>query len=230
MPPAPVPTTRSGHGRVLRMTLDLVAPALHGATALLWRPAGLVERYPVYLSAMHAVVRASVPLMEAAARRCGQLASGDPLAEPLRRYLYEHIAEERHHDEWLVADLSATGVAGSGLLDAQPGTLIARMVGAQYYWIGHHHPVCLLGYIAALEANAPSPLLAEHLRAATGLPAAAFRTLHYHAVADAGHSDAVSALVDRLPLGAAQATAVNVSALSTVEGLVDLFSGLGGQR
>ncbi|MDQ7911321.1 iron-containing redox enzyme family protein [Phytohabitans sp. ZYX-F-186] len=210
----------------MRVTLDLVAPALRGAAARLWRPSGLTERYPAYLAAMYAVIRASVPLMEAAARRCTE--SSGALERRLREYLEEHIAEERDHDEWLLADLAAVGVDPETVRRALPDVAVARMVGAQYYWIHHHHPVGLLGYVAVLEGNAPSPLLAEHLAAATGLPDAAFRTVRHHAVLDLDHSAAIDRLLDELPLTAWHTTAVNVSALSTVETLVDLYTRLGG--
>lgn len=209
---------RAGPGPALRMTLELAAPALDHAANHLWRPAGLARRYRAYLVAMHQIVRASVPLMELAARRSDG---------PLRAYLAEHVEEERHHDDWLLADLAAAG-GDPGLVNAAaPPLAVARLVGAQYYWIEHWHPPCLLGYIAALEGNAPAPALADHLAAAAGLPPAAFRTLRHHADVDTGHSDAVFDLLDRLPLSAPQARAVTVNALSTVTALTDLFDHLG---
>jgi pyrroloquinoline quinone (PQQ) biosynthesis protein C len=219
--------TSPPYGSALRLALDLVAPVLHRAAAVMWRPAGLSQRYPAYLHAMHGVVRASVPLMEAAVLRCAHPEPGDRIARMLRGYLEEHVAEERDHDDWLLDDLAAAGAQPALLRATQPAPLVAAMVGAQYYWIHHHHPVCLLGYIAALEANAPSPYLADELEQRTGLPSAAFRTVRYHAAADVGHSHAVLALVDRLRLTAAQARAVNVSALSTVDRLAELWTYLG---
>ena len=220
-----------GAGSGLRTTLRLAAPALAAVTERLWRTSDLTARYIAYLYAMHEVVRASVPLMETAALRCRTYPPGDRAAGGLRAYLADHIREERHHDEWLMDDLAAAGEPDPPtLLGRQPGPQVARLVGAQYYWIAHHSPLCLLGYIAALEANAPSPHLADRLSAATGLPDAAFRTVRHHAVVDGGHSDAVFTLLDRLPLTTTQARAVTVSALTTVTALIDLFETLGAPR
>jgi hypothetical protein len=156
----------------------------------------------------------------------GDPVRGDPVRAPLRAYLAEHIPEERDHDDWLLADLVAAGGAADRP-GRPPGPLAARLVGPQYYWIAHWHPVCLLGYIGALEGNPPSPLLADHLAAATGLCGAAFRTLRHHAQVDAGHSQAVFDLLDRLPLTAPQQRAVRVSGLHTMSALTDLFDQLG---
>ncbi|MFE9452205.1 iron-containing redox enzyme family protein [Streptomyces sp. NPDC006739] len=207
----------------LRVKLGLAAPALRSATAALWRPAGLGPRYVEYLYAMHALIRASVPLMERAARRCAELAPGDPVAGPLGRYLRGHARDERGHDRWLLEDLAVTGADPAAALDRLPPPVVADLAGAQYYWIEHHHPVALLGYILVLEENAPAPWLADRLAAGTGLPAAAFRTLREHAELDRGHVAALDGLLDTLPLTPALQSAVGVSALCTADGITRLF-------
>jgi hypothetical protein len=201
-------------GREVRTLLDVVGPVLHVTAAAIWRPDGLRKRYLKYLSAMHGVIRASVPLMELAASRCA-----DAGRKRLREYFDEHIEEEQHHDEWLREDLRLLGSD----LDSAPSPTVARLVGAQYYWVSHHDPVCLLGYIAVLEGNSPAPTLAGELAARTGFSSDAFRTLHHHAVVDTEHSRAVYDLLDELPATAGQRQAVRVSALQTVAGLADLF-------
>lgn len=216
---APVPPTASA---VLRTRLALAEPTLRAACAALWQPTGLRPRYLRYLTAMHALVRASVPLMELAARRCAET-PGDPLAERLGRYLAAHVEEERDHDTWLLDDLAAAGGDPAALLAAQPPTAVAELVGAQYYWIEHHHPVALLGYVLTLEHHAPSPQLAGRLARDTGLPPAAFRTVHEHAALDGGHAADLDALLDELPLTPAQLTAVAVSALHAADGITRLF-------
>jgi hypothetical protein len=212
----------------LCVKLGLAAPALRAATAALWRqePSGLRPRYVGYLYAMHALVRASVPLMERAARRCAELAPHDPVATPLARYLERHADEERGHDAWLLDDLAAAGGDPAAALDRLPSPVVADLAGSQYYWIEHHHPVALLGYIRVLEANAPAPWLADRLAARTGLPAAAFRTVREHAALDTGHLADLDELLDSLPLTAAQQVAVGVSALRTADGVARLFTQL----
>jgi hypothetical protein len=178
---------------------------------------------------MHEVIRASVPLMELAARRCAERGLADPVAVPLRRYLERHIEEESGHDDWLLADLAAAGERPPEA-DRQPPPVVARLVGPQYYWIEHHHPVALLGYVTVLEHNAPAPWLARRLATETGLPDAAFQTVHHHAELDRDHGADLELLLDRLPLDRAQETAVAVSALHTVVAATDLFLGLARPR
>jgi hypothetical protein len=214
----------------LRVKLDLAAPALCSATAALWRPSGLARRYVEYLYAMHALIRASVPLMERAVRRCAELAAHDPVAGPLGRYLEQHTEAERGHDEWLLEDLAAAGADPAAAFGRLPSPVVADLAGAQYYWIEHHHPVALLGYILVLEDNAPAPWLADRLAAGTGLPTAAFRTVREHAELDSGHTATLDGLLDTLPLTPAQQAAVGVSALRTADGVTRLFSHLATDR
>jgi hypothetical protein len=211
-------------GAAVRTKFAQAAPALRGAAADVWRLPGLKRRYPEYLRAMHGVIRASVPLMEFAARRCAELAGTDPVAGLLRPYLIRHSAEERGHDDWLLADLAALGCDPGRLLAEQPSPAVARLVGPQYYWIDHHHPVALLGYIAVMEGNAPAVSLGGWIVSRTGAPASAVRTIREHAELDSGHTDAVFELLDRLPLSSAQATAIATSGLYTVDALIALFA------
>lgn len=217
---------RSGAAAALHMKLELAGPALRAATAALWRPSDLRTRYVAYLHAMHAVIRASVPLLDRAAARCRELGPSDALAQPLRDYLLRHIEEERGHDRWLLDDIAAAGGDPAKALGTLPPPLVARLVGAQYYWVEHHHPVTLLGYIAVLEGNAPHARLGARLALATGLPDAAFRTVRAHADLDAHHTADLDRLLDALALTPAQSAAVAVSALHTADALVRLFTDL----
>ncbi|MFD7639219.1 iron-containing redox enzyme family protein [Kitasatospora sp. NPDC059795] len=218
--------------RALNARLALVAPALHRASARLWRPDGdLTGRYRRYLWAMHAVTTASVPLLERAASACSRWDDG--WAPSLAAYFAGHAEEERGHDAWLLADLVAAGEP-TGEPRPLPPPLVVELAGAQYYRIEHRHPATLLGYLAVLEGHAPSPVLAGVLAARTGLPEAAFRTLREHADLDADHVAEVERQLDRLPLTADQRTEVAVSALHTAGILARLFDQLaadpGGHR
>jgi hypothetical protein len=209
----------------LRTKLQLALPVLDQVTQRLWQPTELAERYLDYLVAMHAMIRASVPLMRAAQRRCTEL-PGDPVATALAGYYARHIGEELHHDDWLLADLAAAGRDPTVWLADPPSATVATLVGAQYYWLHHYHPVCLLGYIAVLEGNAPPTWLAGQLADWTRLPPAAFRTLHHHALADLEHSADFDAFLDCLALPANLQQAVAISALSTVAGFADVLARL----
>jgi hypothetical protein len=180
------------------------------------------ELYPEYLFVTHCVIRASVPLMETAAARARR-DPDDLVASLLAEYLDEHIPEERDHDEWLLDDLEVVGRSRSEILARPPPARAAAVVGAQYYWIEHYHPVTLLGYIALLEGYPPDPQTIDELARRTGYPRAAFRTLLAHAELDPGHAAELDEFLDRLPLDDGQSRAIGLSATATANGLVALF-------
>jgi len=213
-------------GRALRMKIELAAPLLRRIASAFWETGDPRDRYLRYAQTMHAVIRASVPLMELAARRCTELAPADPVAADLGGYLRGHIEEERHHDDWLAEDLAVLGLDPVTLLTRWPAGPVAALAGAQYYWIRHYHPACLLGYIGALESTAPPAGMASWLAGRTGFPAAAFRTLEHHAQADLEHAAALYDLIDRLKPDPSLAAAIGCSALHTVGALGDLFKSL----
>ncbi|HEY5835757.1 iron-containing redox enzyme family protein [Streptomyces sp.] len=202
-------------GARLGLCLGLARPEIAVASSALWRRPVTAGRYVRYLSAMHGVVRASVPLMQRAADQC-------PPGR-LRAYLLAHIGEEAGHDAWLLADLAAAGADPAAIATAPVLPEVAALVGPAYYRVEHEHPVALLGYVAVLEANAPAPWLAARLASETGLPPAAFRTLAAHAELDGGHLRDLLALLDVLPLGPAQQQAAALCALHTADALVRLF-------
>jgi hypothetical protein len=216
--------TSGGSIATVRITLELTKPALQAASARLWQLPGLAHRYPAYLCAMHGVIRASVPLMELAAQRCADRAADDPVAGPLRQYLLRHIEQERGHDDWLLADLAALDCDLPRRVAAQPSPTVAQLAGAQYYWIEHYHPVALMGYIAVLEGNAPTPELGDWIVRTAGIPEGAVRTVREHAELDARHAEAAFHLLEALPLTAAQKNAVTISGLHTAETLIRLFA------
>ncbi|WP_318206309.1 iron-containing redox enzyme family protein [Streptomyces sp. SJL17-1] len=214
-------TATASASLALRTKLRPTAPVLRAATAALWRPDALRERYVRYLAAMQPLVRASVPLLVRAAERCAA-EPDDPAARRLAAYCLRHAEEERDHDAWLLDDLAAAGAGPA----AVPHPIVVELAGAQYYRIEHEHPVTLLGYIAVLEGNAPGPRLADRLAEVTGLPSGAFRTLREHAELDGGHLDELYRVLDALAPTPAQRTAVSVSALHTADLLTRLFLSL----
>jgi pyrroloquinoline quinone (PQQ) biosynthesis protein C len=203
----------------LRRRIELVLPALVVAGRRLVAHPSVRALYPEYLVTSHWIIRASVPLMEAARARAEALSETDATAAALARYLDEHIPEEIGHDEWLLDDLETLGIDRASVLARPPSTTVAAVVGAQYYYVLHHHPVALLGYIALLEGYPPSAELVDELAARTGYDAGAFRTLRIHAELDPGHRAELDATLDRLPLTREQATVISLSALYSVDGL-----------
>src|SRR5262249_33435964 len=185
--------------QALQRGLGLRSRLLRAATKRVFERADLPRLIPAYLLFMHQMTRTSIPLMETAceeAKRAGE----DPVCRGLRDYLLHHIEEERHHDEWFLEDLVSIGLKPIQSQQRLPSTDLASLVGSQYYWILHHHPIALLGYIAMLEGNAPSMRFVDELQAQTGLPPSAFRTCRIHASVDGTHQEALNALIDNLPL------------------------------
>ncbi|MFZ4688158.1 MAG: iron-containing redox enzyme family protein [Polymorphobacter sp.] len=205
----------------LELRLALARPALQAQAAQLWASAPPATIYPAWLRTMHMVVRTAVPLLTAAAAAARR--RDDPLCRALADYYTRHADEEAGHDRWLVADLAATGHRMQAI---QPPACIAELAGAQYYWLHHHHPVTLLGHVAAMETLPPPPGFAEQLQALTGYPATAFRTIRRHAVIDIGHAADLAALIDSLPLTPAHEAAIAVSALHTIERGIDILADL----
>jgi len=181
--------------------------------------------YPQYLVLTHMIIRASVPLMRTAVARLADMPD-DPLASRLGAYLEEHVVEEEAHDEWVLDDLAELGVDRRAVLDRMPPPMVAAMVGAQYYWILHHHPAALLGYIAALEGYPATTEDIEEMIVRTGLPVAGFRTWSKHAGLDPHHNRQLDELLDQLPLTPADIACICVSGMTTVRFAVAAFNEL----
>jgi hypothetical protein len=201
----------------LRGKIELVLPELIGASRRLILDPRIADLYAEYLFTVHCIIRASVPLMETARNRAGELAAEDPVSAALAPYFDEHIPEERDHDEWLLDDLDVIGKDRWSILTRPPSPTVAAAVGAQYYWIFHYHPVALLGYIAVLEGYPPTIELLNDLADRTGYSRAAFRTLIAHAELDPGHRGDLDTLLDALPLTQEQSTVMGLSAISSVQ-------------
>ena len=100
-----------------------------------------------------------------------------------------------------------------------PTAAVASLAGSQYYWVLHHHPVALLGYFAFMEGSPPTMELIQDLRAKTGYPPAAFRTLVKHGELDPGHSEEIDHVIDSLPLAREHETVLGLSAMASAASL-----------
>jgi len=210
----------------LRTKVDFAYPVLRASSEAVWTSPHVRELYPIYLVMVHGIVRSATPLMEAACDRARVLAPHDPVAAGLVPYLEHHAPEEAGHERWILEDLAALGRDPQEPLQTPPAPRVAELVGAQYYWLRHHHPVSLLGHMAVMEGRPPQPGFAARLRDATGYPEDAFRTVARHEQLDAGHQDELYELIDSLPLGTEHETMMGISALHTVSAAVDIFDAL----
>jgi hypothetical protein len=199
----------------LRRKIELaIGPFGAACTALVNHPR-IDELWPAYLMTQHAIIRATVPLTRAAMEQARALPDDDPLAAELARYLETHIDEERDHDAALLDDLELLGVHRAAVLDRMPSPAVASLVGCQYYWVLHYHPVSVLGYIGVMEGYPPTPELIQTLIARTGYPRAAFNTFAQHAELDPGHRNRLDRTIDSLPLKREQEAVIGISAIAT---------------
>jgi Iron-containing redox enzyme len=210
----------------LRRKIRLVSGGLERAAHAFWTHAQLRELFPEFLLFDYSISRATTPVMEAAYAVARTRSNADPVAACVAEYLSRHIPEELHHDEWLLADLEALGHKREQVLERLPSPTAAALVGAQYYWVFHAHPVGLLGYLAVLEGEPPSTMFLEEVVAKSGLPAEAFRTFIKHGYLDPQHRDDLNDALDRMPLNAQHTALVGISAIQTVHWLHSAFEEL----
>jgi len=210
-----------GYSAALRQKLALASGP---STGRFWTRPDLRQIFPEFLFLTHCIIRASVPLMETAARVARLKASASGIDSPLADYLSHHVTEEASHDEWLLDDMEALGHKRNDILSRVPPAAVAEMVGAQYYWLHHAHPVSLLGYIAVLEGDPPRENELEAAAIRTGLPHEAFRTFISHAKLDPHHKQELDDFIDSLTLTLQQQSLLAVSAISTVGGLRNVFA------
>ena len=159
-----------------------------------------------------------VPLMETALARASELAAEDPVAEGLAAYLERHIPEEMHSDEpggATLDDLEVLGIDPVALEAQPPHPKIAALLGAQYFWIFHYHPVAILGFLE-LEAFHPQRLALEQFIEKSGLPRDGFRQLLLHARLDVVHARDLHRVLDSLPLEPRHEQLIGLSALQTI--------------
>lgn len=202
--------------RRLCAKLDVTAPVFAAVAERLWTSPRVREIYPVYLATMHMVARAAVPLMQAALNRAEAQARHDPLAAALADFLPDHIERTLGHDTRLLDDLAATGADPGIPLLAIPSPRVASLVGAHYYWIYHHHPIALLGYIVAIDSHPPAPGFVARLQAQTCFPDAAYRTLARREQLGGDRARELHAWIDELPITRRHETLLGLSALHTV--------------
>jgi heme oxygenase-like protein len=211
--------TSLGHSARLRLTISLAEPYLNHLSHLFWTYEHLDELFPEYLFTLHTSMRSTVPMLEAAAARSRALAPSDPVAAQLVPYFLEHAREELHHDDWLLEDMKVLGISPAVVQKRLPPPGVAQMIGAQYYWIQHAHPVTVLGCFAVLEGSPPEVQTLDDIVERVGIPRAALRTLYTHAQLDPQHRADLDRVLDDLPLSPDHLALLGTSALHAVEQL-----------
>jgi hypothetical protein len=205
----------------LRQKIGLMGPGPTLPARLLLRHPRAREVYPRYLATGYHISYGMIRVMEAALKRARTLAPADGVASGLAEYLERHLVEEMHHDEpggAVLDDLRALVEDAATLVEESSSPKIASLVGAQYYWIFHYHPVAVLGFLELEAYHTHLPTI-ERLIETTRLPRDGFRQLFLHAKLDAVHANELHRVIDSLPLKPRHEQLIGLSALHTI-GLV----------
>ena len=209
----------------LQRKLDLIVPAFGAPGRLISDHPGARDLFPRYLATGGYLTLVMIPLMESALERARALAPSDPVAAGLAEYLEHHIPEEMHGDEpggAALDDLEALGIDTAALRAGPVPPKVAELIGNQYFWIWHHHPVALLGLLE-LEAYHPDKESVELLMEETGLPPDGFRQLLLHSELDVDHAEELHELLDSLPLTPEHEQAIALSALQAMALLTEAW-------
>ena len=110
------------------------------------------ERYRALLLELYHVVWQFNPVCAAAASRMGDPAHDE--LQPIRHFLYEHMHEETGHENWVLNDLEAIGVAPTTARAHGPGVHTLALNGYNYWAADRRHPASALGMLYALEVIA----------------------------------------------------------------------------
>lgn len=107
-----------------------------------------IERYRKLLLELYHVVWHFNPVCAAAASRV-------PDAQrQVRYFLYEHMHEESGHEEWVMNDLEAVGVAPADTRGHGASIHTLALNGYNYWSADRRHPCSVLGMMYALEVIA----------------------------------------------------------------------------
>lgn len=212
------------HSEALRRKIALVSARHAAVSHALWSHHAFGHLYPDLLAVVYGVIRASVPLMEAARDALGGHAQ-DQLTSALDAYFRRHIPEETGHDEWVLEDLQ-TLRDGPDPRWSTSSPSVATLVGAQYYWLRHLHPLTLLGYIAVIEGDPVDIALVQDVGRRHGLPESSLRAYVRHGHLDLAHSADLDVLLNTLALTRSQEGWIAQSAFHTVAWLTTILEEL----
>ncbi len=208
---------RVRNSEIVRAKIALFGGELGRTSSALWRHPQFPRVYREYIYQSHSIIRASVPLMQAAEQACANPKhAGNPVLEGFARYLHRHIPEETGHHEWILNDGEALGLDRQSILDRPPTESATQLVGVQYYWIHHYNPIAFAGYIATMEGSPDPAEFIEGIAARNNLPLKCFSSFLYHAKIDHKHRQDLDDVLDSLPLTPADFELIGISSLRTI--------------
>jgi len=107
-----------------------------------------LERYRKLLLELYHVVWHFNPTCAAAACRITDQ------HRDVRYFLYDHMNEEKGHEEWVLNDLQVVGVSGEQARAYEPTLVMLGLNGYNYWSTDRRHPCSVLGMLYALEVVA----------------------------------------------------------------------------
>ena len=107
-----------------------------------------LQRYRNLLLELYHVVWHFNPVCAAAASRVSDA------QKQVRYFLYDHMNEEKGHEEWVMNDLAAMGVKAEQVLAYKPTEFMLALNGYNYWAADRRHPCSVLGMLYALEVVA----------------------------------------------------------------------------
>ncbi|HEY6412043.1 MAG TPA: iron-containing redox enzyme family protein [Edaphobacter sp.] len=213
------------HSDLLWTRIRLAEGRLFSASNLFWTHPDLTDILPQFLIQLHRVMQSGISLMRTA-KDCALALPADPVAAQTATYLETHIEEEKDHDQWLLSDIQSLGIDAADILRATPLPAVVSLLGAQYYWMFHMHPVAIFGYLIVLEGYPPLVDQLEQIRQHTGLPVTAFRCLKSHAEDDPEHINTLNRTLDNMPLTPDQSKYLALSAFHTIDAVASILEEL----
>ena len=205
------------NSEIVRAKIELFGRRLGQTAYTFWTHPEFPRLYREYIYQSHSIIRASVPLMQAA-----ELAShlpqhqNDAALQGFAKYLRHHIPEETGHHEWILDDGEAMGLSRQAILKRLPKESATQLVGVQYYWIHHYNPIALAGFIATMEGSPPTAEFIDKVAKRNRLPLKCFSSFVYHAKIDPQHKRDLDDLLDSLPLTPEHLELIGLSSLRTI--------------
>ena len=155
-----------------------------------------LERYQALLLELYHVVWHFNPVCAAAASRM------DDRVQAIRHFLYEHMHEETGHENWVLNDLEAIGVAPAASRAHAPSVNTLALNGYNYWAADRRHPCSVLGMLYALEviASVYGGPFASAIRESLLLDGdRGVSFIDSHATMDAKHMAELRLILNKLP-------------------------------
>jgi len=215
---------QASNSDLLKIKIQMVMPRLEEQLRLFWAHPKIDELFRQHLTQLYHSVRASVPLLECALEEARRLSPKCPVADQLKTYLTDHIAEEQGHDTRLLEDIEILELSDKVRRVTPPD--IVTKIGTQYYYIKHEHPVSILAYLAVIEGNPPTTKELDIVTRKMAIPKSSLRSLYEHAEIDAFHSEELWSLIDSLPLTSSHTEILGVNAMMAVDQAASAYESL----